>query len=96
MGKRAGDLTIFDRSVIVLLDSFVPGRTQKWGSKGKGDFLKNRRHAFYVASNHGPIGADLLENIGCDDELITLVRDHHLPVALDWRMMILKEADSRT
>ncbi|MCK4257583.1 MAG: HDIG domain-containing protein [Halanaerobiales bacterium] len=95
VGKLAGDLTLFDRIIIVLIDSFIPGRIEIWGEEGRGNFLKNRLHAFYIACNHGLIGAKLLEKISCDLDLITIIRDHHLPETSDWRMTILQEADKK-
>ncbi|AZR72324.1 hypothetical protein BBF96_02300 [Anoxybacter fermentans] len=93
VGKRAGDLTIMDRILIVLLERFLPDCIQRWALKGKGGFIQNRRHAFFVAVNHGKLGAELLQKIGCDQDVINLVIDHHRPDALYRRIKILKEAD---
>lgn len=93
VGKRHGDLTVLDRSLIVLLERFFPGRVARWAVRGRGGFIQNRRHAFYVAKYHGIIGAEWLEKIDCPQEVIDLVRDHHLTDIKDWRMQILQEAD---
>lgn len=93
VGKRQGDLTVFDRSLIVILECFFPGQIAKWAVEGRGGLIQNRRHAFYVAKYHGRIGAEWLKKIDCPEEVIILVRDHHLTDIKDWRMQILQEAD---
>lgn len=96
IGKRDGELTILDRTLIVIFQHFWPRRMTIWALEGRGGFVRNRRHAFFVAVNHGERGAAALAEIGCDQRIVDLVRDHHRPGMNDWRMSILQEADRRS
>ncbi len=96
VGKRAGDLNLLDRAIIVIMSQFCPGRIEIWALHGKGGFIQNRRHAFYVAVNHGELGAEKLQQIGCDEEIVNLVLQHHVTETDDWRIIILKDADQRS
>jgi putative nucleotidyltransferase with HDIG domain len=96
IGKKDGELTILDRTLVVLFQRFWPQRMVAWALEGRGGFVRNRRHAFFVAVNHGMQGAMALEQIGCDQGVVQLVRDHHRPGMEDWRLSILQEADRRS
>ena len=96
VGKRAGDISIIDRGMIILMDRFWPGRVQIWALEGRGSFLQNRRHACYVAINHSGLGANMLRQIDCESELIDLVANHHHPEIEDWRVKIIQAADHQT
>lgn len=93
IGKRAGDLSIFDRVFIVLINRFWPGRVDDWALEGRGNFIQNRRHACYIAGNHSVLGANMLRQINSDSELIELVLNHHCSQIEDWRIKILQAAD---
>lgn len=95
VGKRAGELSILDRVIIVLVDRFWPGQVEIWAIEGRGSFFQNRRHACYIAINHSGLGATMLRQINCDSELIDLVAYHHHPEIEDWRVKVLQAADSQ-
>lgn len=96
VGKKDGELTILDRTLVVLLQRLCPHRMVGWALEGRGGFIRNRRHAFFVAVNHEMRGAMELERIGCEEGVVQLVRNHHRPENDDWRMSILQEADRRS
>lgn len=96
IGKKDGELTMLDRTLVVLFQRFWPRQMEAWALEGRGGFIRNRRHAFFIAVNHGMRGAMALEKIGCDAGVVRLVRDHHRPGIDDWRMSILQEADRRS
>lgn len=96
IGKRNGELTLFDRILIVILEKFWPLQMTQWASKGRGGFITNRRHALFIAVHHSLRGAEFLQEIDCEQDIIDLVRDHHQPDSGDWRMVILQDADRKS
>lgn len=67
IGKIYKELNIIDKSVIVLLNKISKGKIKR--------FFKNKKINVYY--NHGKIGRELLEKIGCDKKLLYLVENHH-------------------
>lgn len=95
VGKQAGDLSLLDRILIVLLENHFPQLLQRWARAGQGSFLQNRRHALYIALNHSFLGAQILRQIDADQELVRLVENHHDSKNLDWQVQLLQKADSQ-
>lgn len=95
VGKLAGELTLFDRSLIVILELLLPQKMADWACEGRGSFIANCRHALYVALHHAERGAEDLLKIGTPREIVELVKGHHQVEITTWQMEILQDADSK-
>lgn len=95
IGKTNGDLTIINKSLIVLGDKLCPSLLLKLAQKEKSPFRKFR-HALYIYYNHPAIGAELLQKHSLESELINLIFCHHQPVNEDTtrELRLLKQADN--
>ena len=95
VGKRAGDMSVFDKSVAVLADRFLPD-ARALARRGRGGRIDNLRHAFYVYYHHAAISAELVRAAGGEERLCRIIARHHAPPSpgdppeLD----ILREADA--
>lgn len=96
IGKHAGELTLFDRSLIVLLELLLPQKMVDWAEEGRGSIIANRRHALYVALHHAERGAEDLQQIGSLSQLVDLVKGHHQAEVTSWQMELLQDADSKS
>lgn len=86
IGKICNRLTIFDKAVIVILDSISKGKLKK---------LKriNKINVYY---NHAKIGADMLRIYGYEERFLYLIENHHNKDQIeDLELNILKECDDR-
>jgi putative nucleotidyltransferase with HDIG domain len=69
IGKQQGYLSLGDRVVVVLLQTFLPRVFTS---------LSNKPHnPCYIAKNHPAIGAELCSKAGLRQDLIKLVELHH-------------------
>jgi putative nucleotidyltransferase with HDIG domain len=88
------ELTLIRRSIAVFLEWRAPEDAQFLADRGRG----NLAYAVYVHKNHPEIGARILEDMGSDPEIVTLVRFHQAGTApADARRDLerLREADER-
>lgn len=78
VGRRQGDLSIFDKAAAVIINKAAGSRlVAAWGKQGRGSIVQNLRHALYVSRQHPAIGAELLSSCGTDASVVFLVRNHH-------------------
>jgi len=77
VGKSRFHLNIFERVLIVLVESNFPQRARRWG-QGKPDGWKR---CFVVAVQHPAWGADMVSSAGGNKTLVGLIREHQTPAA---------------
>lgn len=72
VGKSLHPLNRWERVFSVLLPAFAPRLAKKWGN-GEPTGIKR---PLVVISQHPKWGADMLQNAGCSEEVIWLVKNH--------------------
>ena len=95
VGKVKGDVSTVDKIVTVIGHKVSPGWAKKWGRLGRGNKLKNLRHAFYIYFHHAQRSATMLEKIGVRSQVVEIVAKHHkAPADHDpLELLILRQAD---
>ncbi|GAA0674921.1 MULTISPECIES: HDIG domain-containing metalloprotein [Clostridium] len=84
IGKIKKHLNLIDKSILVILNKVTHGRIKKYTNIKKID----------VYYNHDEYGADILKELGYDEELIYVIRNHHKNVNIQNKMLyILKKSD---
>jgi predicted HD phosphohydrolase len=96
VGKVCSDLTVWDRSLVVLGETFLPGKTKVWGQ----DDNDGWKRAFVVREYHAVWGADLAEQAGSADGVIALILRHQDTLTANdeevyERLMLLQWADNQ-
>lgn len=76
VGKSQLRLTLFDRSIAVLLKKLWPSRARRWGQGEPSGW----KRPFVVRAQHAEWGARLAEAAGSDSLTISLIRRHQDPV----------------
>lgn len=94
VGKVRGDISTLDKIIAVLMHRCAPAWSERWGVRGKGNPLKNLRHAFYIYFHHARRGRDKLLALGLT-ELAEIVAKHHKAPAEEDppELTLLREAD---
>lgn len=72
VGKTRLPLSVWDRSLIVLMQKMMPGKTAVWG-KNSADGWKR---PFVVKEQHPEWGAEMVEAAGSSALVVSLVRRH--------------------
>ena len=72
VGKTRAPLSIWQRSLIVLAQTFVPGKTAVWG---QGD-VESWQRPFVVKLQHPAWGAEMAQTAGSRPLTIELIRRH--------------------
>jgi len=86
IGKAGSKIGLIKKSILVLMDRFLPELSRSFSRK---------INMFYVYYNHPEIGAEYLENINTDKNIVLLVRYHHSKEDVDIDGIgLLKTADS--
>lgn len=86
IGKIQNRLTIFDKSIIVILDYISKGKLRK---------LKNIKKV-NVYYNHGEIGAKILKGYGYEQRFLYLIENHHNKnIENDEELDIIRNCDDR-
>lgn len=102
IGKRAGDIGLWDRVVIVLVRRLAPSFARSLAERGKGDFERasrprswraELRRAFYAQATHAERGAEMARLAGVEEEVVGLIRRHHQSGRGDMLLELLQEAD---
>ena len=88
VGKVGGQLTIWHRVAVVLLQRFAPGRLARLAANGKG-----WRAPFAVHVRHPQVGAQWAADVGCSPETVDLIRRHHDTQPKDKPLVALQWAD---
>jgi hypothetical protein len=73
VGKSCVRLTIWDRTLIVVLGGLMPERTVEWGQVASGEWW---RRPFVVKEQHPAWGAAMVEAAGGSSLLVSLIRRH--------------------
>lgn len=96
IGKAATRLSIFDKSLLVILQHFFRPLYDHLASKGVSDRSFFLYRKFYVHKNHGRIGSEMLKRIGADIELSARILEHdeHPIEFKDEYMRSLNRSDS--
>jgi hypothetical protein len=92
-GEPAGALqrlTVWHRTVVVLLQSFAPGWLARLAADGRGWKAPLARHV-----QHAQASAALAAQAGCAPEAVELIRRHHEPEPDERRLALLKWADEQ-
>lgn len=88
MGKAAAGLTIAHRVVVVLIERALPGWLARWAGEGKG-----WKAPFAAHVQHPQIGAAWAEAAESSTDTVMLIREHHVDVPQDRRLVALQKAD---
>ncbi len=95
IGKSAARLSIFDKSVLVILHKLLSPIYNLLAGWGKGARSPRMFKIFYVHKHHGAIGAEILSRIAEEKDIVAEVRSHDYPhTSDDVYMKLLDEADS--
>ncbi len=84
-----GEIVLWHRVAYVLLESFAPGLLRRLGSPGSG---RGWRQAFYRCLHHPRLGAELAREVGCSEQVVTLIGTSD-DNAADERLLALHAAD---
>lgn len=84
IGKIYKHLNVFDKSILVILNSISNGQVKKYSNIRKVD----------VYYNHAEKGAELLKKYNYDEDFIFLVKNHHSNIKGYNSLDILKYYDS--
>lgn len=96
VGKIKGDVSIADKIITVILDTFVPRWAKSWQRLGRGGKIANLRHAMYIYYHHAARGAAMLKVAGIGSQVTEIVARHHEPPAdgEPLELKLLRTADS--
>jgi hypothetical protein len=83
-------ITVWHRTLVVLLQGAAPGWLARLASDGRG-----WRRPFATHVQHAQASAELAAQAGCTPEVVTLIRGHHEPEPDDRRSALLKWADEQ-
>lgn len=95
VGKVKGDVSTMDKIMTVIGHKVSPLWAQKWGRLGRGNKLKNLRHAFYIYFHHAQRSANMLQEIGTKPQVVDIVAKHHkTPADQDpLELVLLRKSD---
>ncbi|MFL7837608.1 MAG: HD domain-containing protein [Candidatus Promineifilaceae bacterium] len=96
VGKVKVDLSVWDRTLAVLGETFFPQKAKEWGVGTNGGW----KRTFVVREQHAAWGGDLAEQAGSRKDVIDLILRHQEPVLLngsgrDDRLALLQWADDQ-
>jgi hypothetical protein len=95
-GKLAGNggplqrITVWHRTLIVLLQRLAPGWLDRLAFDGRG-----WRRPFAIHIQHAQTSAELAAQAGCTPKVVDLIRGHHEPEPQDERSALLQWADEQ-
>jgi putative nucleotidyltransferase with HDIG domain len=95
VGKIKGDVSTFDKIMTVIGHKVSPRWAKQWGRLGRGNKLKNLRHAFYIYFHHAQRSATMLQKVGVSPTVVNIVARHHQAPAIHdpLELVILRKAD---
>jgi hypothetical protein len=103
IGKTRADLHVWDRSLVVLGNRFMPKRAEAWGALTTGDSaeLNSWRKGFIVKVRHPAWGAKMAAAAGSSPLTVSLIRHHQDPVTHivteeDHLLKLLQSADDQS
>jgi hypothetical protein len=97
VGKTRYPFRLFDKIVVVVVKVLLPHQFKRWGA---GEALGWRRR-FVVSAQHPAWGAEMVEALGSDPLMVTLIRRHQDPLdrtdpELKTLLAALQAADDRS
>lgn len=95
VGKVKGDVSTMDKVITVVVHAFAASWAKKWGCYGRGNKVKNLRHAFYIYYHHPERSAAMLGEIQTERAVIEIIAKHHkTPAEQDPpELVLLRAAD---
>ena len=102
IGKIGGDVTLWQRVAIVLVQRLSPKLARALAERGKEDLVRGFarsswgarwRRAFYTQSVHAERGAAMAKMWGVEEEVLQLIRWHHQPQRGGRLLQLLSQAD---
>ena len=72
IGKTKLPISVWERSLIVLGQTFLPGKAAEWGRAE----ARGWRRPFVVKARHPAWGAEMAEQAGCAPLTVSLIRRH--------------------
>ncbi|NQU16817.1 MAG: HDIG domain-containing protein [Candidatus Saganbacteria bacterium] len=95
IGKIEGHLLIFQKSILTIIRFLLRPLYDFLADRGEDKNSSRIFRKFYIHKHHGAIGAELLEKLGEDREIVICTRLHDFPTKHDsMYMKLLAEADS--
>ncbi len=76
IGKIRVSVSVWERSIVVLLERGMPARAEKFAAGSPNGW----RRAFVAKSQHPKWGAELARQAGCSNMTISLIKKHHEPL----------------
>ena len=77
VGKTRLSLTIWERSLIVIVGALLPHRSEAWGAPADGPPAAHGwRKPFVIKARHAAWGAEMAAAAGSDPRAVALIRSH--------------------
>ncbi|MFN2136145.1 MAG: HD domain-containing protein [Candidatus Promineifilaceae bacterium] len=96
VGKVTADLSVWDRTLAVLGETFAPRRVASWGDND----VHGWKRTFVVRKHHAVWGAQLAAESGASSEVVELIRRHQDPPPANSRgedrLILLQWADGKS
>lgn len=99
VGRTNNQISTADKVLAVLISAAFPVGARQWADNRQPRcnycILARFHHALFVYYHHGAIGAQRLQELGSETEIITMVARHHQLVAADdsAEIAFLRQAD---
>lgn len=95
VGKVGAKLSIFDKSLLVILHRVIPPLYNYLAGVGKKEKAFFYFKKFYVHKHHGEVGAEMLNKIGEGQDMVEEIKKHDYPYSEhDVYLKLLDMADS--
>jgi len=76
IGKAAIRLSLYDKSIMVVMNRLLPPLYENLAKKGIAESSPRIFRQFYVHKNHAKIGAEILDRISEDKDILEDVKNH--------------------
>lgn len=94
VGRKRGDLGLWGKVAMVLLDAYLPRVLHAWAKKGAQGQRGMGFHMAHIYCHHAEIGYRLLKHIGDNAEAEVIRHHHHAPQTGDsLYLKLLRAAD---
>lgn len=80
IGKVKGDLSTFERVMVVVINKLFPHLAARMSADSKNAGTKGLPHALYVHYHHSRLGQEKAAALGVETEVCTLIANHHCPL----------------
>jgi hypothetical protein len=89
-GRPLRRLTVWHRSLVVLMQKNTPGWLARLADDGQG-----WKRPFALHVQHAHASATLAAQVGCTPEMVDLIRRHHDPQPTDKQLALFQWADEQ-